>query len=529
MHKFKYTLHALIGGILLSLSWYFDLTALIFVAFTPLLFIEDYFSNSNDLPKRKLKFYLLTYICFLIWNLGVTWWVYCVQFGKEGALAAFLANSLLMMMVFSLFSAIKKRINKSWGIWLLVPIWIAWEYCHMNWDLTWPWLTLGNVFAYKTNWVQWYEYSGFSGGSLWILSVNILVFRILKAKSFQIKSFAKPIIAIAVPILLSYIILFSYRNNSQLSKQNILIVQPNIDPYNEKFDAGFDTQFNEALSQIRGKINGNTDLLVLPETFVPININEDDLSESEEIKLFYDSLINKYPDLSIITGINSYKFYTNPSEVTPTARYHDGYNLHYDVFNTALFISKEKTELYHKSKLVPGVELMPFPWLMKPFESLALDLGGTTGSLGVQKNRSVFKTSNNTVYAPVICYESVYGEFCREYIKNGANFITIITNDGWWDNTPGHKQHLNYARLRAIETRRSILRSANTGISAVINEKGEITDRTTWWNKALIEIDIQGNNEKTLYVVTGDLIAKIALAISLISLIINWYLRFFKR
>jgi apolipoprotein N-acyltransferase len=60
--------------------------------------------------------------------------------------------------------------------------------------------------------------------------------------------------------------------------------------------------------------------------------------------------------------------------------------------------------------------------------------------------------------APAICYESIYGEFMSKYIRNGANLICIITNDGWWKNTPGHKQHMNYARLRAIETRTWVAR-----------------------------------------------------------------------
>ena len=106
--------------------------------------------------------------------------------------------------------------------------------------------------------------------------------------------------------------------------------------------------------------------------------------------------------------------------------------------------------------------------------TLLIDFGGLSYSRGYQDYRTVFKSNTGTKVAPIICYESIYGEYVSEYVRNGANLLAIITNDGWWNNTEGHKQHLSYARLRSIETRKNIVRSANTGISAVINYRGEI-------------------------------------------------------
>ncbi|MCK5169803.1 MAG: apolipoprotein N-acyltransferase, partial [Bacteroidales bacterium] len=103
-----------------------------------------------------------------------------------------------------------------------------------------------------------------------------------------------------------------------------------------------------------------------------------------------------------------------------------------------------------------------------------------------------------------------YGEFVTDYIKNGADFIFVITNDGWWGNTAGYKQHLNYSQLRAIETRRSIARSANTGISAFINQRGEILSRTQWWVRDAIKDTIKANTELTFYVKYGDYIGRLA-------------------
>ncbi|MFW5773350.1 MAG: apolipoprotein N-acyltransferase [Tangfeifania sp.] len=121
--------------------------------------------------------------------------------------------------------------------------------------------------------------------------------------------------------------------------------------------------------------------------------------------------------------------------------------------------------------------------------------------------------------APVICYESVFGEYLTDYVKKGAEFIVIITNDGWWRNTPGYKQHLSFARLRAIETRRSIARSANTGISAFINQRGDLVQTTQWWSETAIKDSVKLNDKITFYVRYGDYIARVSVFVSVLLIL----------
>ena len=178
---------------------------------------------------------------------------------------------------------------------------------------------------------------------------------------------------------------------------------------------------------------------------------------------------------------------------------------------------------------MPGVERMPFPGLLKPLEGLAIQMGGTFGSLGIQKERSVFTDVSGLVkIAPVICYESVYSDFVTEYVRKNANIIFIITNDGWWGNSPGHVQHLNYARLRAIENRLQIARSANTGISCFIDEFGEISNATKFWEEAIIEKTLYINNNQTFYSKFGDLLAYCCSVISILLIFLAIILKFKK-
>jgi len=172
------------------------------------------------------------------------------------------------------------------------------------------------------------------------------------------------------------------------------------------------------------------------------------------------------------------------------------------------------------------VEQMPFPEVLKLVESYAIDLGGTSGTLGTQSERTVFKGIDPTQQAaPSICYESVYGDFMRSYIAKGANFIVIITNDGWWGETPGYKQHLAYARLRAIENRRSIVRSANTGISCIINQRGDIVKSLPYWQTGAFSGTIELNTNLTIFSITGDLLGRTASLLSIALLILYFVKR----
>ena len=203
---------------------------------------------------------------------------------------------------------------------------------------------------------------------------------------------------------------------------------------------------------------------------------------------------------------------------------------YYYAYNTAFQLDTgANIQIHHKSKLTPGVETMPSWGFLKPIEKMAVNLGGTIGTLGAEDHPVIFTDSENIQTAPIICYESVYGEFVVKTIRKGAGLIFVITNDGWWGNTPGYKQHFLFSVLRAIETRRSIACSANTGISAFIDQRGDVFQRTAWWEPAVIRQKINVNDEITYYVKNGDYIARISAFVSALVLIISFVQGFLKK
>jgi len=534
MKKYYLILISLLSGVLLSLSWpAHGFAALLFVGFVPLLFVEDFiFSHKNLFSRRSIFFY--SFIAFLCWNSLDAWWVY--NSTEIGGIFAQLFNGILMAFTFTLYHFIHRTFNGIKGYIGLLACWVTFEYFHLNWDLTWPWMNLGNGLATQPTWIQWYEYTGTFGGTIWILLANILLFSTIKefmkpernVNTIRILSIVS-VCTIAFPILISKIIYASYSEEGKAVE--IVVVQPNIDPWNEKFSTmSMDQQLSKMIKIGKEKLSPSTSFLVFPETALPEGMWEDEIVLSDSYKSLKE-LISTHPNLKIIIGASTYKLYKPNEKLSETARKYPNNMGWYDAYNAALFVdSSNGIQLYHKSKLVPGVEKMPYPKYLGFLEQYSINLGGMNGSYGVQTNRTPFDPpADHIKVAPVICYESIYGEYVAEYVSNGAQFIFIITNDGWWGNTPGYRQHFCYASLRAIETRRSIARSANTGISGFINQKGEVIEKSNWWEPIALKQTILANTTLTFYVKHGDYLARFFMWVTVVLLVSTIFMKVFKK
>lgn len=493
---------------------------LLLVGLVPLLLALEQI-RKNEHKKDGKQVFLTAGLCFLIWNTACIYWVYNAISAVNPPLIAlpvslipFGLGALLMTFAFWLYSRLALVANAKIAYAGLISFYIAMEYLHQTWDLAFPWMSLGNGLAGMHQLAQWYEYTGVYGGSLWILLSNILAFEAYKKLKSTATGYVRwrPallwLLILVVPIALSLTKYAQYEEKSV--PVNVVAVQPNINPYT-KFDgySGFQ-QLNTLISLSDSIAQSNTEYFVWPETAIPTETDEDQVRDNS----YYfaaQQFLNKYKNGTLITGIESTKLEAGKTQ---------HYNAAMQVENSA------NVQFYHKSKLVPGVEKMPFPGLLSILAPVFEGFGGTIGGWGWQEHPEVFYAYSGIGTTPVICYESLWGEWVGEAVKNGAQFITIITNDAWWGNTSGKDQHLLYAKLRAIETRRYVVRSANTGISAFINQKGDILQQTKWWTRAAIKADINLNDSLTFYVRSGDLIAKfcaaLAIALALFILFKKW-------
>jgi len=396
---------------------------------------------------------------------------------------------------------------------------MVFEKIHLSWELTWPWLNLGNVFADYPKIIQWYDTLGATGGSFWILVINVYAFytwRIWEAgrkrRSLIINSSVLTIF-IVIPILISMV---KYQNFDEkpLGSVNVLMLQPELNPYTEKYSKDSLTILSDLLQLAEQNSQGQIDYYIGPETSLPGygSISETGFEQStllNGVKTF----LTKHPKSVFATGISSHRFYPNTDQKSETA-YQTSQGTYVDSYNSAVqIIPNQKVEVYHKGKLVPGVEIFPYINVLKPLLGNAMiDLGGTTASLATDPERKAFSNPfNKGKMAPIICYESIYGEFVTDYVKKGANFLGIMTNDSWWGVTQGHQQLMAYARLRAIETRREIARAANSGISGHINARGDVVADTFYGDKTTLFAKVNLYDKMTFYTKAGDLLSRFSI------------------
>ncbi len=578
----KLWLLVLVSALLLSIPFLFPNMGLVaLVAFVPLLAAEQIATQT-----KKRFFFIHYYVCFLLWNLATTWWIYNAT--VPGMIAAVTLNALQMAIIFRLFRWMRTVTKGFLPYMFLIITWLAWEHVYFNWEVSWPWLVLGNAFATSIKSIQWYEYTGTLGGSLWVLLFNTLLFRYIcvflsagnrssvendnQLTNKSIKLYKRQNIIYLLSLALLFLVprtvsLIIYHNYEEVpyepggkniagittsqhmsdvksGSRQFILLQPNIDPYKDKFrktqadqneilidlvrsafyadtDAGNYVIEGVATDSSRAAA-GNVDFVIAPETFFsrpPLIFENNPLRNYNFLRVYnFTRRMNTNFIFGAVTDTIYFDYKSQGNGVrgalekpTLTARYIESEDLWFDRSNTALFVDANgELEFYHKSKLVVLVESTPYRKLFNLMSRFEIDLGGAMGSYAPQKEREVFVTPDSVIIGTAICYESVYGDYYRDYILKGAQVMSIITNDGWWGDTPGYHQHLSYASLRAIETRRSIARSANTGISAFINQRGEIIAQTGWWERTYLKGELNLNNEITIFVQYGDIIGRLA-------------------
>ena len=513
MKKSHKILSALLSGLLLSAAWpTWGIAPIAFIGFVPLLLLEDRFAKGE-----KGKLFWLSFLTFLIWNVVTTWWIWNAT---PAATAAWVLNSLFMAIVFNVFHLTKKKgCNNPWGNFFLIPYWMAFEQLTYLWAIKWPWLNLGNAFSSRIEWIQWYEYTGVAGGTLWILAVNILITNIiLFFKSKETKKLFACIGIEAIVLLLPIIISTRMYNHydEQGTDTEVIVVQQNCDPWNEQFDSQFyDQVIQNNINLSLPLITPKTKFVVSSESAIQEGIWLHEIDNTKALHTLHD-YIKRFPQMAFVIGGTTYEFVPRGMESDFPARdIGDGEHFYY-CHNSALLIDTINLQYRNKSQLTPGVEAIP-EW-MGFLKNYSITMGIARGTLKTDPEARVLTFGDHKVGVP-ICYESAFGEYVSNFCKKGADLLFVITNDGWWGDTPGYKQHFEFSKLRAIENRRCIARSANTGRSGFFNQRGDVLQQTQYWVPDAIRATSKANTKVTFYAQHGDYLSRVAVYLTFVLLI----------
>lgn len=492
--------------VFLSVGWLSVSGLPLLVALVPLLWISGEVEDSRAGWWSMFRYALLT---FVLWNIATVWWIWNAT--PVGPIAATIVSSTLSMIAFMGFHTLSKRASKMLSYTLLVSLWIALEYWYTQSSLSWPWLLLGNGFSADIWAIQWYEYTGLFGGSLWVLLTNILIYEAWQGRK-RATMVASAAVAL-IPLLISVVIYISYKEPSAGSIE-VTVVQPNIH-FGRPVHPDDDEQ-RENILQLISQGPSTTDFVVLPECSIPDLVNVNAIDRSTFVGELRGVMKQHYEHAALVSGLSTLKYYTSGSQTQTARKRGDNY---YDIFNSALYLPQHsEAKLHHKAKLVVGTESIPFVWLLKRFDALIIDLGGSLGQLGRGVQRVVFDDPSAKVGA-AICYEALYGAYYGEFVRNGAEAMFVISNDCWWDNTPGYRHLFSMSAIRAVEHRRAIARSANTGISGFISSRGDKLESLGWDERGVLTDDVALNTKITIYTRYGDYIARVAIFVAILSLL----------
>ncbi len=417
---------------------------------------------------------------------------------------------------FGLYLYVRKRLGALAALAALPFFWVGYEYSHTLSEWSFPWLTLGYAQTYDLARIQIAEYTGVFGLSFWILVLNVLAFLIYSAGA-RGKMFAAPVqrlllvflVVFLAPLVYGIVVLAKAEvdgDHPSMEKGtvNVGIVQPDLDPWERWSTQG--RAIIEKCWTLTGKLrSGNVppQIVLWPETIVPYFIllpsHAGLLSEMKERA--------KADSVAVLFGLPQMVVYGDSASTPKTARTDPMTGQHYDIFNAAAFIQPgvDLVPWYGKMKLVPIAERVPYADLFSALDFLRWGVG--IGGWQIGPGHVIFEDeATGARFSTAICYESVYPDFVAESVLRGAEFLTIITVDSWWDHMSGAYQHERFAVFRAVENRRWVARCALGGISCYIDPYGRYYDATGLMTQAALSRTIGRSSALTFYTRTGDLV-----------------------
>jgi apolipoprotein N-acyltransferase len=487
---------SLLSGILLALSFpNFDLEFLAWFAFVPLLYAAE--------GKGPLQGLMLGFVMGFVSFLGTLYWI-IVAVHTYGNIPLVPSAMILLLLIgyLSLYPAtfgfFHRLLQNRFGfqaIILLPLLWVALEYLRSFFLTGFPWDMLGHTQYLNLPFIQMADITGVYGLSFAILWVNVTIYLILHHWTKKVFPYREMLVAVMIVVgILVYGYIRMGKVDQQTSQQPPLkvgLAQGNIDQ-SIKWDESFQKQTLKIYEDLSLRLGEEKpDLIIWPETATPF--------------FFQDAREYQPVVLNIPRNTGAFLLFG-----TPTYKIEDRKVRHY---NSAYLVSPDGdiAGKYDKIHLVPFGEYVPLMRFLFFVESLGEGIGN------FRSGQEIFNfTLPRGKFGVVICFEIIFPDLCRQFVKKGANFLVTITNDAWFGRTSAPYQHFNQAVFRAVENRVFVARAANTGISGFIDPKGKILKQGEIFKQEAINGTIRLMRERTFYTEYGDVFAWICSAVSIL-------------
>jgi apolipoprotein N-acyltransferase len=487
----------------------------------------------QSFPRFLGRVYFAMFVTSII---GMSW---LMMSTVSGTILLFFGGAAIFTVPFAGFYFIRRIIGWRAALWSAPFIWTAWEWLYLQSEGSVGWLGMG-VTQSNLHWlVQYIDITGMWGITFWLVLFNVLMVMAVEGGEFSVFSFqfsVKPLLKaenaklktamsrfafvaclmLVVPLGYSaYVFIQAATVPEGTGREiSVLLVQPNVNPWEKLTEQSRPTVLrktitltNNALAELETK----PDLIIWPETAVPYV-----LTEQKDVRETVYRGVTRW-ETPLLTGL----FDMDNAEGNKTPASEDGQQKR-EFFNGAALLSPKPEEIgkrlnvesspvYHKRVLMPFIERVPYVDRFPALQQLAIDFG--TGN-GISRGREATvlplhtQQGDETKVAAAICYEYLYPAEMAELVRNGAQMVALITNEGWFSHTHGEYQMAAFSRLRSIETRRAMARTANTGMTWLIDRYGSVHEQAPWWSEQTLSGKIALSDEISLYVRFTDCFPK---------------------
>ena len=482
---------AILSGILLFLSFPLaNCYYLAFAAFVPLLLIIE--------SKNALTSGLFSFFAGMAGYCGILYWIYPLIKVNTGSWAQSVICLMSISAYFSLYLAVwgavsaasRKRVSGIMWYVFMGALWVVLEYARTYFLTGFPWALLGYSQWKFIPFIQVAEFTGVYGVSFLVIVSNVLLYKFLRMKKIVYAA-----LFLMIPVVTAAAgMAVSKKNYTLADSVTVAVIQGNIEQYKKWNYAYQDNILDTYTALVRAVINDKPQVIIWPETAVPGYIPWDDYLMRWIGQIAKDS--------------GAYNIVGSP--------YFDGKKDYYN----ATFLIGPKGEIlgmHRKNHLVPFGEFVPFRKLLEPLFGVL----NTLGDFKIARETKPF-IIGKFVFGTTICSENFFGGLVRAFVLEGANILVNQTNDAWFLRTSAAEQHFSMNVFRAVENRRPVIVSGNTGISGIIDTRGRVEKKTGIFRQDHFMAAVSPGFVRTFYTSYGDIFALICiffvLGVSLLSI-----------
>lgn len=504
-----------LSGLMLYLAWPNNgIFPFLFIGFVPLLFsLSEIVKNNRNW--LFLKAFGLIFLTFIIWTSLSLIWLYKTAVDSHFITATLTALNYSFFLAF--YPLVYNKLGKNYGLIYFASAILLVDWLSQVFLLATPYFNLGLGLGQSPWLIQHYKWIGIEGGSLWIIAVNLLVYKIISEELYTIKLLSGlGVLIIILPVI--SIVLYQLPTKNNKSSATVTLHHTNVAlNTSEAFEnpiSVIDKLFDETFTNL----SETPDVVVWPETVI-IRLGWLHRIDTEPVIVHLKEKLKSYPKTIVVFGAIGFSEAKGKEIQSKYSTYVPAGNYYFNTHNVAVTVSAfNNTLIKSKEKFIPFHERIPYINTLPFLTDLISEVGTRAMFTPFKGGNHLTSDFNGNRYESVLCYESLFALYMGKKSTKDIGAFLVHANEHWLKDIAGSEQYLYENVAIAVQGGKPLLRSSNSGVSAIINEKGDIISSVMGLSSENITSKVNLNNKTTFYSrIAGSIYAGGAIVCSLLG------------